>query len=187
MKNRTKAAFFGASALALGYFTLLPTSQAADIPKAGPKFYACKNLTTLVPRIVANPSSCTLLETAIAWDSDPETGTEFPYICDRCNLNDVPAFSGRDLAGAWIKGSNMNNISLVDTNLTGANLSSGTYLSSDFSGANLTNVDFSDTDLSYAVNMASATRDGITWSNTTCPDGTNSEMNSGTCEGHLNP
>ena len=26
---------------------------------------------------------------------------------------------------------------------------------------------------------------GVTWDNTTCPDGTNSDVNGGTCEGHL--
>jgi hypothetical protein len=42
------------------------------------------------------------------------------------------------------------------------------------SGANLAN-----------GNFKGATMTGVIWSNTTCPDGTNSTHDGGTCVGHL--
>ena len=45
-------------------------------------------------------------------------------------------------------------------------------------------VHFKDADLSGAI-FTGATLAGIIWSNTTCPNGTNSDDNGGTCIGHL--
>jgi uncharacterized protein YjbI with pentapeptide repeats len=187
MEQRTKIAIVGIAMFAFGSFASSHAPNFAGAAGGTEKIYACKNLTTLVPRIVSSPSSCTILESAVEWRVGPEEGTEFPYICNSCNLNGVNVFAGRNLTEAWLKGNYINNVSFVGTNLTGATMSGGSYTESDFSGANLTNVDFSDSNLTGATNMASATRTGITWSNTVCPDGTNSEMNGLTCEGHLTP
>ena len=56
------------------------------------------------------------------------------------------------------------NANLTNTDLTNANLT----------GANLTG----------ATGLPSATVAGVVWSNTTCPDGTNSDANTNTCVGH---
>jgi uncharacterized protein YjbI with pentapeptide repeats len=37
------------------------------------------------------------------------------------------------------------------------------------------------------ANLNSATLTGVKWNNTTCPDGTNSNADAGTCIGHLKP
>jgi len=66
---------------------------------------------------------------------------------------------GCDLAGAQLANAQLNQASLQNANLTGANLTGA-----DVAGANLGKV---------------------TWSNTTCPDGTNSNTDAGTCVGHL--
>ena len=61
----------------------------------------------------------------------------------------------------------------------GANLN-GVYLNyADLSGANLGGADLSFT---YLLN---ANLSGVSWYNTTCPDGTNSDDNGDTCENNL--
>jgi uncharacterized protein YjbI with pentapeptide repeats len=82
---------------------------------------------------------------------------------------------------------------LTNANLTGAILS-GAHLDAivDAVGANFTNanlelVNFQDANLYGAVGMDTANVNEAVWSNTTCPDGTNSDNNGNTCEGHLTP
>ena len=58
--------------------------------------------------------------------------------------------------------------------LTGAALAKVDLSYARFTGANLT-----------GANLADAQLSGITWSATVCPDGTNSDIVSGTCVGHL--
>jgi len=60
-------------------------------------------------------------------------------------------------------------IDLADCTFTGANLT----------GVNLTGADLSGANLSYAVLT------GVSWSNTTCPDGTNSDSDGHTCANNL--
>jgi uncharacterized protein YjbI with pentapeptide repeats len=50
--------------------------------------------------------------------------------------------------------------------------------------ADLSSVDFTNTFLGQ-TDFTGTTRTGVIWSNTTCPDYTNSDANGGTCEGHL--
>jgi len=63
---------------------------------------------------------------------------------------------------------------LTDASLAGAN----------FDDARLAGADFSSARLGFS-SFAGADLRGVTWSNTTCPDGTNSDANGGTCLGHL--
>ena len=51
-------------------------------------------------------------------------------------------------------------------------------------GANLNGDDLTNADLSGAVTTG-ANVNQVTWSNTVCPDGTNSDADGGTCKGHL--
>ncbi len=78
-------------------------------------------------------------------------------------------FNNRDLSGIDFTSTNLKSSSLVNTTLVGANLNS-----TNMTGTNLTGAD-----------LTGSSRLGVTWSNTTCPDGTNSNANLGTCEGHL--
>jgi uncharacterized protein YjbI with pentapeptide repeats len=66
---------------------------------------------------------------------------------------------------------------LVDANLTGANLSGANLSLANLTGANLTDVDLSGASL--------GTLTSVTWSNTTCPDGTNSDNDGDTCVNDL--
>ena len=89
------------------------------------------------------------------------------------NLNDVAA-SGANLANANLSGANLNGASLQGANLSRANLSAA-----NLTGANLTGVN-----LTGAITTGAAF-DKVIWSNTVCPDGTNSDSHGQTCIGHL--
>jgi hypothetical protein len=70
-----------------------------------------------------------------------------------------------------------NNADLHGVSWVGSTISGvPTFEGSDFSNANLTGTDFSSAILTSAI-----------WSNTICPDGTNSDDNGNTCIGHLVP
>jgi hypothetical protein len=90
-----------------------------------------------------------------------------------CNLH------GLNLSGAHLPGADLSNANLNGANLTGADLSGA-----NLSGANLNKADLTGADLSGA-NVTGANLNKVTWSNTTCPDGTNSDADGGTCPGHL--
>jgi uncharacterized protein YjbI with pentapeptide repeats len=88
---------------------------------------------------------------------------------------------------------------IVGANLTGFNLSNLDLSGAEFNGSNFTGADLSDTNLTSAdlflTNMSDADLLGanatntfvsfITWSNTTCPDGTNSDNDGDTCVNNL--
>ena len=100
------------------------------------------------------------------------TGTPCPSLAG-CNLH------GLDLTGAQLAGADLTNANLNGANLTGADMSGA-----DLAGANLNKADLSGADLAGA-DVAGANFNKVTWSNTTCPDGTNSDADGGTCTGHL--
>ncbi len=74
---------------------------------------------------------------------------------------------------------------MTDANLTGANITGANLTNAILTGADLTDADLASADLTGAVGMDSATLTGITWTNTICPDSTNSNDNGNTCVGHL--
>lgn len=88
------------------------------------------------------------------------------------------------LAGADLHGLHLSHAALSLTDMTGADLS-GTDLSvallvgTILTGANLTSVNLESAILTDAV------FDSVQWNNTTCPDGTNSDANGGSCCAHL--
>jgi len=90
-----------------------------------------------------------------------------------CNLQGLN-LTGAHLPGADLSNANLNSANLHGTDLSGANLS----------GANLNKADLTGADLSGA-NVSGTNFNKVTWSGTTCPDGTNSNSDGGTCNGHL--
>jgi hypothetical protein len=118
-----------------------------------------------------------------------------------CNLHGLN-LSGANLSGVNLSGANVSGANLTGANLSGANLTGvnfnganatgtifdgATLTGANLNGANLTNVNFTNINLKGA-NLNKATLTGVTWSNTTCPDGTNSSTRSPqTCVGHLSP
>lgn len=102
------------------------------------------------------------------------------------------SFDGVDLTGVIFKDAHFSSSGITNSNLTNADFSSLHMEQGGFNDSNLQNVNFSGANLESvkftgAQNMTSANITGVTWSNVTCPDGTNSEDNGSTCAGHLTP
>ena len=97
-----------------------------------------------------------------------------------CDLKPATSCPGADLSGQNLSGMDLHSSVFVGTNFDGADLSETILLD-----ANLTNASMRGTNL-LGANLINAKLDGIVWENTTCPDGTNSDDNLGTCCGHLN-
>jgi uncharacterized protein YjbI with pentapeptide repeats/DNA-binding CsgD family transcriptional regulator len=83
------------------------------------------------------------------------------------------SFEGVSARGASLRSSMASSV-FRSADLAGADLSNAVIQGSDFTGANLLGADLTD-----------AISRGATWKNTTCPDGTNSDANGGTCIGTL--
>lgn len=99
--------------------------------------------------------------------------------------------TGAQVGGADLQGANLTGLDLAGFTLTGDNLSGADLNGAALSGAALSGADLSGTDLSGA-NLSGADLDGatsttatnfngVTWSNTTCPDGSNSNADGGAC------
>ena len=86
---------------------------------------------------------------------------------------------GADLSGATLRGIDGEGSDLAGANLTGAILHNADLEGATLLGANLTNSDLSD------ATLDGANLHGVTWSNTTCPDHSNSSSDGGSCVGHL--
>jgi uncharacterized protein YjbI with pentapeptide repeats len=91
-----------------------------------------------------------------------------------CNL------SGLNLSGASLAGAN-----LQTANLNGANLTGATLTGVNLGGANLKSANLMGANLSGASVTADTNFNDVTWGRSTCPDGTNSDNDGGTCVGHL--
>ncbi len=119
-------------------------------------------------------------------------GANLSYVkLENGTLNDA------DLEGADLYHANMDGASLEGANLTDADLDS-TYLGfAELDGANLTDaiLDFANFTFTSLVNANltgsdfseanNSTFQNIYWGNTTCPDGTNSDADGGTCLSNL--
>jgi hypothetical protein len=87
--------------------------------------------------------------------------------------------SGGSFANARLSGANLSKVKMAGVDfrgadLTSADLSDGVFKGSDFSYANLRNAKLSGADL-----------EGVTWKQTICPDGENSDAVGGSCGAHL--
>jgi hypothetical protein len=107
-----------------------------------------------------------------------------------CNLHGLDLsnvyLAGADLSGGTdLSNANLNKANLSGANLSFANLSGANLNRVDLTGANLTGANLTGANLNGAITTG-ATFDQVTWSNTTCPDGTNSSASTPeTCVGHL--
>jgi uncharacterized protein YjbI with pentapeptide repeats len=86
------------------------------------------------------------------------------------------------LLGGFLIGpkANLGSANLHAFDLTGLDLTNSIIVSTNFSSANLTNANLQGARGPAQIN-------GAIWSNTTCPDGTNSDAAGNTCAGHFNP
>jgi len=100
------------------------------------------------------------------------------------------AFNGDNFVGAGLSGDNLSGGNFTNALFEGDNLSGSNLSDAEFSGANLSNTDLAGANLSGSdltnantdgADTKGANLNGITWSNTICPDGTNSTHDKGTC------
>ena len=110
---------------------------------------------------------------------NPATGQIDLHGADLSGDNQGADYANGDLSGTNLDHSNLAGAFFAGTNLSGASLHQADLAGATLSGANLTNADLSNADLS------GANLHGVTWSNTTCPDHSNSSSDGGTCVGHL--
>ena len=101
---------------------------------------------------------------------------------------------GQDFSNGDLAGANLNSTVLSDTFDTGADLGGATLKyaklrAADLRGANLSDANLFDADLTHAnldgATLTGAHLGGVRWGNTTCPDGTNSNADGGSCLHHL--
>ncbi|MBH24231.1 MAG: hypothetical protein CMH57_07235 [Myxococcales bacterium] len=107
----------------------------------------------------------------------------------RTDLSGVD-FSGVNLFGADLSNSTLSGALLQESLLTSAllrytNLSGADLSDADLTGASLDRADLTNANLAGATGLTSSNVFLVTWDNTTCPDGTNSDGNGGTCVDHL--
>jgi uncharacterized protein YjbI with pentapeptide repeats len=91
---------------------------------------------------------------------------------------------GDNLTGANLSKSNLQGTSLKGANLTGANLAGANLIGAVLRSANLQSADLTNANLAGST-LQGASLGGVKWSNTVCPDGTNSDAAGNTCMGHL--
>jgi uncharacterized repeat protein (TIGR02543 family) len=99
------------------------------------------------------------------------------------NLSDAN-LSDANLSDADLSDANLDPANLSGANLKGANLSGANLFGVNLRGANLSGANLSNANLSGA-NLSDADLNKVAWSNTTCPDGTDSNADGGNCVRHL--
>lgn len=82
---------------------------------------------------------------------------------------------GVDLHDALVGNANLTDATITDSTLTDATLIDST----------LTNATLTDDNLDGATGVSRAAVVGVTWSDTTCPDGSNSDSDGDTCVNDL--
>ncbi len=96
---------------------------------------------------------------------------------------------GCDLQDANLRYANLNDADLEDSNFTGADLQQANLVNAPLNGADLQDANLFEADLQdanlYAANLTGANVLEVVWGDTTCPDGTNSNADLGTCANHL--
>lgn len=168
------------------------TAAPVPIPqtRAGRTVFRNSNLTN------TNFSSITaaLADVGIEFNGSNLSGADFTnaVIPSRSNQFTFQDTTGTNVnfSGADMRGAHFHRANLTDVNFTGVNLSKGPISSgvpARFFSAVLTNANFTNTNLLNAIGFTTATLINPIWSNTTCPDGTNSDANGGTCIGHFPP
>ena len=93
--------------------------------------------------------------------------------------------SGADLRGVDLSGATVVIVTMAGADLSGADLAGAALDGVQFDGADLTGADFSGVTIGTAQSTWTTTFLGAVWSDTTCPDGTNSDADGGTCANDL--
>lgn len=98
--------------------------------------------------------------------------------------------NGANVSNAQVNQANLVVGQLINTDLSYTGMRFGRFSGADLTNANLSGTvldlsDMTDANLSGAIVTDDSSLYGVTWDNTTCPDGTNSDDNGYTCEEHF--
>src|SRR5262249_52158236 len=169
-------------------------------------YYACVNLSTGSIKMTTATGTCRSHEQLISWNEVGSGGPAGPQgpagppgkgdLLDDmayAELQNTDLLSFHDLTGYNLSNSDLTGARLYRSNLTSANLTGARLIFADLTGANLTNANLTNANLTDATltqarltgsNLTGANLTRVIWSDTTCPDGTNSDNDGGTCVGH---
>ena len=160
---------------------------------------ACVELSSGTLLILADGESCKSRQAARSRQKGGSVGgSDFRYVMDSTSTDRGVGDSlvGRAFSNFHV-GDGDSNANWQGVNLSTALVRLGSLKDADFTGANLQGTrfvggtledcNFTDANLLGASFEDWQSMSGSTWSNTICPDGTNSDNNSGTCIGHLAP
>ena len=113
------------------------------------------------------------------------------------NLSGATIMSTIDFTGAKLLNTNFSNSQWTNggaiggdfqhVTLTGAQFSNSTFDLSNFRNVDFTGANVFGGSFGNNTDFTGATLTGVTWSNTVCPDNTNSDSHGNTCVGHLVP
>ena len=112
-----------------------------------------------------------------SWQHDDFTGTVF-------GLSDEPGFPAMafgNFTDSTFEGAQLFQAYAVAANFTGADLTAANLGNAIIDGANFTNANLAEANFSGASTVGEFS--GVTYSNTICPNGTNSNGDGGTCHG----
>jgi uncharacterized protein YjbI with pentapeptide repeats len=118
-----------------------------------------------------------LIRTNLSWADLDGAGAGFAPFFD-ANLSNA-SWVGGSAVGAGFDGADLHRIDLRGTSLRAASLTGA-----DLRYAQLDGVDFTGADLTGANWSRATGRTTAIYAGTTCPDGSNSDANGGTCVGH---
>lgn len=113
--------------------------------------------------------------------------------CDLSNENLTGAtLTGANITDSSIRASNLSDVVGINSVVGLASTVASGWQSTNFAGSHvdlnaydLDSADFTSTNFFTAFAMETASITGVTWSNTTCPDNTNSDDHANTCVGHF--
>jgi uncharacterized protein YjbI with pentapeptide repeats len=161
-------------------------------------FRACVELSSGTLLILADGESCQSRQAARSRQKGGSVGrSDFRYAQDSTRTGRGAGDSLVDRAFSTFVGDGDSGANWQGVNLSTALVRIGSLEDADFTGANLQGTrfvdgtledcNFTDANLLGASFKERQSVSGSTWSNTICPDGTNSDYNGGTCIGHLTP
>jgi Pullulanase X25 domain/Pentapeptide repeats (8 copies)/Bacterial Ig-like domain (group 3) len=167
--------------------TPTPTAGTVTLTDNGTPIPSC----TSVPLTGATASCATTYQSAVSHNVEATysgfgsfAGSASPALTEVVTLVPCPSLAGCNLKGVTLSNANLAGAHLNGANLKGAQLNGANLTGADLSGANLTGANLTMANLDGAVTTG-ATFKQATWGDTTCPDGTNSDDDGGSCVGHL--
>jgi uncharacterized protein YjbI with pentapeptide repeats len=176
------------SPVTAGVASAPPSTATVGIASAQPTTAQACPTTQPFPQDLAN---CDLQGASLAGGFPPDEDLEGANLSGSNLLEE--SLQHANLTGANLTGANLTYADLTDANLTNANLTHAGLEGANLSGTNLTGANLSGADMS-GINLEGANGHpgvaysdnpvGIIWSNTVCPDLTNSNSDGGTCSGH---